>query len=233
MNNIYNLLLKNFFKSNEKFNNKSFLIDANDEILLDKNDDRKTNSGVYFKLYISKVSNDLKIRLLLYSWCNDTQTYVPLKKSIWSEEGFGAGKYIFKIENHYKKIIENFLSIFRLIKYYWHLKEIIHKLENPIFSFHYKLLNTFSREFLEKFFLEQFNNYPNLNIPLLKNKLDRYDIPQLFLAHYVEGFYVYGIEVSVDLDESDFAIIEDDSGEITKEKFFIILEERGNKNDKK
>ena len=128
MNNIYNLVLKNFFKTNEKFNNKSFLIDANDEILLDKNDDRKTNSGVYFKLYISKVSNDLKIRLLLYSWCNDTQTYLPLKKSIWSEEGFGAGKYICKIENHYKKIVENFLNIFRLIKYYWHLKEIIHKL---------------------------------------------------------------------------------------------------------
>ena len=233
MNNVYNLVLKNFFKENEKFNNKSFLIDANDDILLDKNDDRKTSSGIYFKLYISKVSNDLKIRLSLYSWCNETQTYVPLNKSIWSEEGFGGGKYISKIENHYKKIVENFLNIFRLIKYYWHLKEIIHKLENPIFSFHYKLLNTFSREFLEKFFLEKFHNYPILNIPLLKNKLDRYDIPQLFLLHYVEGFYLYGIEVSVDLDESDFAIIEDDSGEITKEKFFIVLEERGNKNDKK
>ena len=118
MNNVYNLVLKNFFKSNEKFNNKSFLIDANDDILLDKNDESKISSGVYFKFYLSKVSNDLKIRLLLYSWCNDTQTYVPLKKSIWSEEGFGAGKYISKIENHYKKIIENFLSIFRLIKYY-------------------------------------------------------------------------------------------------------------------
>jgi hypothetical protein len=149
-----------------------------------------------------------------------------LKKSVWSEEGFGAGKYISKIENHYKKIIENFLSIFRLIKYYWHLKEIIHKLENPIFSFHYKLLNTFSREFLEKFFLKQFNNYPNLNIPLLKNKLDRYDIPQLFLPHYVEGFYVYGIEVSVDLDESDFAIIEDDGRDITRERFFEIIESK-------
>ncbi len=232
MNNIYNLVLKNFFKKNEKFSNKSFLIDANDDILLDKNDDRKTISGVYFKLCISKISNDLKIRLLLYSWCNETQIYVPLNKSIWSEEGFGGGKYISKIENHYKKIVDNFLSIFRLIKYHWHLKEIIHKLENPIFSFHYKLLNTFSREFLEKFFLEQFDNYPNLNIPLLKNKLDRYDIPKIILPHYVEGFYANGIEVSVDLDDSDFAIIEDDSGEITKEKFLEILEKRA-KNDKK
>ena len=229
MNNVYNLVLKNFFKSNEKFNNKSFLINANDNILLDKNDDRKTSSGIYFKLYISKVSNDLRIRLSLYSWCNETQTYVPLNKSIWSEEGFGAGKYLSKIENHYKKIVENFLSIFRLIKYYWHLKEIIHKLENPIFSFHYKLLNTFEKEFLEKFFLEHFENYPILNIPLLKNKIDRYDTPQILLPHYIEGLYINGIEISVDLDDSDFAIIEDDSGVITTDKFLEII---GVKNEK-
>ena len=47
------------------------------------------------------------------------------------------------------------------------LKEIIHKLENPMCSFHYKLLNTFSREFLEKFLLEEFDIYPILNVPLL------------------------------------------------------------------
>jgi hypothetical protein len=229
MNNVYNLVLKNFFKENEKFSNKSFLINANDDILLDKNDESKTSSGIYFKLYISKVSNDLRIRLSLYSWCNETQTYVALNKSIWSEEGFGAGKYLSKIENHYKKIVENFLSIFRLIKYYWHLKEIIHKLENPIFSFHYKLLNTFEKEFLEKFFLEHFDNYPILNIPLLKNKIDRYDTPQILLPHYIEGLYINGIEISVDLDDSDFAIIENDSGVITTDKFLEII---GVKNEK-
>lgn len=88
MNNVYNLVLKNLFKNNEKFNNKSFLINANDEILLDKNDESKIGSGVYFKLYLSKVSNDLKIKLQLYSWCNRTQTYVALNKSIWNEKFF-------------------------------------------------------------------------------------------------------------------------------------------------
>lgn len=154
MNNVYNLVLKNLFKNNEKFNNKSFLINANDEILLDKNDESKIGSGVYFKLYLSKVSNNLKLKLLLYSWCNRTQTHVALNKSIWSEEGFGGRKYISKIENHYKKIVENFLDIFKQIEYYWQLKEIMHKLENPMFSFHYKLLNTFLKEFLEKFLNE-------------------------------------------------------------------------------
>lgn len=224
MNNVYNLVLKNFFKENEKFSNKSFLIDANDDILLDKNDESKISSGVYFKLYLSKVSNDLKIKLLLYSWCNGTQTYVVLNKSIWNEEGFGGGKYISKIENHYKKIVENFLSLFKQIKYYWHLKEIIHKLENPIFSFHYKLLNTFSREFLEKFLLEKFDIYPILNVVLLKNKIDRQNISQIFLPNYSGGFYINGIEISVDLDDSDFAIIENDGRDITRERFFEIIE---------
>ena len=223
MNNVYNLVLKNFFKNNEKFNNKSFLINANDDILLDKNDESKISSGVYFKLYLSKVSNDLKIKLLLYSWSNGTQTYIVLNKSIWSEEGFAGGKYISKIENHYKKIVENFLSVFKQIKYYWQLKEIIHKLENPIFSFHYKLLNTFSREFLEKFLLEDFDIYPILNVVLLKNKIDRQNISQIFLPNYTGGFYIDGIEISVDLDDSDSAIIEDDSGVITTDKFFEII----------
>ena len=224
MNNVYNLVLKNFFKNNEKFNNKSFLIDANDDILLDKNDESKISSGVYFKLYLSKVSNDLKIKLLLYSWSNGTQTYIVLNKSIWSEEGFAGGKYISKIENHYKKIVENFLSVFKQIKYYWQLKEIIHKLENPIFSFHYKLLNTFSREFLEKFLLEDFDIYPILNVALLKNKIDRQNISQIFLPNYTGGFYIDGIEISVDLDDSDFAIIENDGCDITRERFFEIIE---------
>lgn len=164
------------------------------------------------------------LQLLLYSWCNRTQTYVALNKSIWSEEGFGNGKYISKIENHYKKIVENFLDVFKQMKYYWKLKEIIHKLENPIFSFHYKLLNTFSREFLEKFLLEDFDIYPILNVVLLKNRINKQNIPQIFLPNYTERFYVNGIEISVDLDDSDFAIIEDDSGVITRDKFFEIIE---------
>lgn len=58
----------------------------------------------------------------------------------------------------------------------------------------------------------------------MKNKIDRYDIPQLFLPHYVEGFYRNGIEISVDLDESDFAIIEDDSGVISRDECLKLLE---------
>uniref|UniRef100_UPI004047A04B hypothetical protein n=1 Tax=Aliarcobacter sp. TaxID=2321116 RepID=UPI004047A04B len=223
MENIYSLVLKDFFKVDKVFKNKSYLINANDDILFDKDDDRTTSSGIYFKLFLSKISNDLNIKLLLYSWCNDSQTYVPLEKSIWIEESFGDGKYINQIKNHYKKLIEDFLNMFKLINHYWQLKEIINKLENPTFIFHYKLLNTFSKEILENIVSKHFEIYPILNIPLLKSKIDKQDISYIFLPDYIQGFYIKGIEVSVDLDDSDFAIIEDDNGVITKDRFFEVI----------
>ena len=85
------------------------------------------------------------------------------------------------------------------------------------------MLNTFSREFLEKFLLEDFDIYPILNVALLKNKIDRQNISQIFLPNYTGGFYIDGIEISVDLDDSESAIIEDDSGVITTDKFFEII----------
>ena len=71
--------------------------------------------------------------------------------------------------------------------------------------------------------LEKFDIYPILNVVLLKNKIDRQNISQIFLPNYSGGFYINGIEISVDLDDSDFAIIEDDSGVITTERFFEII----------
>jgi hypothetical protein len=111
------------------------------------------------------------------------------------------------------------VNIFQQLKYYWQLKELIHKLENPTFIFHYKLLNLFSKDLLEKLFLKHFDNYPILNIPLLKNSILDQKISYIFLPKYISGFYMNNIEVNVDLDDSDIAVIEDDSGTITKEEF--------------
>ena len=142
MQNRYSITLKSFLKD-KKFNSKSFIISANDNLVLD-NDNIKVNLGIYFKLILEKKENDLHIKLSLYSWSNKKQILVPLEKSIWIDEDFGGGKYISKIEKNYKNIVENFLYIFKELKYLWQLKEIIHKLETPTFIFHYKLLNTFS-----------------------------------------------------------------------------------------
>lgn len=217
----YSITLKNFLE-NKKFNNKSFFINANDELVLE-NDNKKVNLGIFFKLILSKKSNDLKVEISLYSWSNIKQSLVPIDKSIWKDFEFGAGKHIPKIEKHYKSIIDNFLNIFKELKYYWHLKELIHKMEHPIFSFHYKLLNSFSKQSLENICLKYFDNYPVLNISLLKTKVQKNAIYYLFLPNYINGFFINGIEVSVDLDETDYAIIEDDSNEISAQDCLKLL----------
>ncbi|PRM97588.1 hypothetical protein [Aliarcobacter cryaerophilus] len=223
----YSITLKNFLE-NKKFNNKSFFINANDELVLE-NDNKKVDLGIFFKLILSKKSNDLKIEISLYSWSNIKQSLVPIDKSIWKDFEFGAGKHIPKIEKHYKSIIDNFLNIFKELKYYWHLKELIHKMEHPIFNFHYKLLNTFSKKSLEDICLKHFNNYPILNVAILKTKV--YDrIHYLFLPNYVNGFYIFGIEASVDLDETDYAIIENDSKEILMQECLKLLGVEDEKN---
>lgn len=216
------VIKKEFFKKNEIFKNKEFLINANDEILLDENDNKFINTGVYFKLHFRKIEQNLEVNISLYAWCNNKQKYVPLKNSIWREKGFGDSKHIPKIEAYYKRIIENFLILFEKMKYYWQLKEVIHKLENPTFIFHYKLINTFSEEILKKIFIKDFNNYPILNISYLKtNKLSRFNCNYIFLNNYIQGFFIDGIEVCVDLNESNYVIIEDTSNGIviTKEEF--------------
>ena len=95
-------------------------------------------------------NDNKKVEISLYSWSNIKQSLVPIDKSIWKDFEFGAGKHIPKIEKHYKSIIDNFLNIFKELKYYWHLKELIHKMEHPIFSFHYKLLNSFSKQLVKQ-----------------------------------------------------------------------------------
>ncbi len=102
-------------------------------------------------------------------------------------------------------------------------------MEHPIFNFHYKLLNTFSKKSLEDICLKHFNNYPILNVAILKEKV--YDrIHYLFLPNYVNGFYIFGIEASVDLDETDYAIIENDSKEISMQECLKLLGVEDEKN---
>ena len=52
----------NHFLENKKFNNKSFFINANDELVLE-NDNKKVDLGIFFKLILSKKSNNLKVEM--------------------------------------------------------------------------------------------------------------------------------------------------------------------------
>lgn len=222
MEDTFKIKIKNFFKENENFDKKTFLLNVCDEILLKKSNKSSTYSGVYFKIFISKKSSDLHIKLSLFA-LDETSNYVPIKKSIWSQDSFGKGKYIPKIKLHYKKVIKNLLQLFRELKYFGQLKELIYQIENLKFIFHYKLVNTFSQEILEKIFLTHFENYPIVNIPMLRNHNYSNSFQYIFLPKYISSFYMDDILVRVS-SEDDFAKIEDVyNGVITKEKFLFRL----------
>ena len=222
MKDTFKIEIKNFFKENEDFDKKTFLLNVCDEILLEKNNKNSTYSGVYFKIFISNKSTNLHVKLSLFA-LDKTSNYVPIKKSIWSQDSFEKGKYITKIKLHYKKVIKNLLLIFKQLKHFWQLKELIYQIENPKFIFHYKLINTFSQEILEKIFLTHFENYPILNIPMLRNYNYSNNFKYIFLPKYVSGFYIDDILVRVS-SKNDFAEIEDIyNGVITKEEFLYKL----------
>ena len=222
MKDTFKIEIKNFFKENENFDKKTFLLNVCDEILLEKSNKSSTYSGVYFKIFISKKSTDLHVKLALFA-LDETSNYVPIKKSIWSQNSFGKGKYIPKIKLHYKKVIKNLLLIFKQLKHFWQLKELIYQIENPKFIFHYKLINTFSQEILEKIFLTHFENYPIVNIPMLRNHNYSSSFQYIFLPKYVSSFYIDDILVRVS-SKNDFAEIEDIyNGVITKEEFLHKL----------
>ena len=89
--------------------------------------------------------------------------------------------------------------------------------------FHYKLINTFSQEILEKIFLTHFENYPIVNIPMLRNHNYSNNLQYIFLPKYISGFYIDDILVRIS-SKDDFAEIEDVyNGVITKEKFLHKL----------
>ena len=216
MTNKYKYIKKEFFYKQEFQVSDFFLINANSEIY-DEENKSSFSSGVYFKLILKRDVDDLIINLELYAWNNDLQKYLPIKNSIWNDEDFGAGKYLDLIYRHYEKSINNFLKMISELKYIWQLKELIHKLENPLFSFHYKLLKAFSRWELENICKKHFTNYPILNISYF-NRNNKFT-GNFLLLNYINGFYINGMEVSVDLSDDDFPIYEDEKGKITKEEF--------------
>ena len=104
---------------------------------------------------------------------------------------------------------------------------MIYKMEHHTFIFHYKLLNLFTQKELENIFLKNFKNYPILNIPMYKTIPTKSNFRYSFLPHVINGFYIYGLEVSVDINSDDSPVIEDDNGKITKEQFFKELNKIG------
>lgn len=219
----YILRKKNFYtKKDTSTLKKLFLIDANDTIIRKGN--KSILSDVYFQLKIQKEERDLLVSIKLLSWSNIKQKYVKLEKSIWSEQELKNRFYIATIEKHYKKIIKKFFTLLSSLRYNWQIKDLIYKMEHPTFIFHYKLLNTFSKQELEKLFLKYYENYPIFNTANYTSLQKNLTIGYSFLPQIINGFYLNGYEISVDSNKIDSAVIEDlSSGIISKKEFLKRL----------
>lgn len=141
---------------------------------------------IFFSTF-EQIKNDFQISVELYAHSNKFAKDVPIDISVYLEE----------------------------LQYFWQFKELFYQFENPTIIYHYKLLNSFSKEELQQIVQHFDFHKPILNVSFLKsNSSKRCSFGELFLPHYFNGGYYLvdgqGVEISVDLDESDFASVESD-----------------------
>lgn len=128
--------------------------------------------------------------------------YVELDKSFYHDGLSQEDFYSFK--NYYMQIEQDFLTyITTTIDTKDKLDSFIQRLENPKFVFHPKLLNVFSQNELEGYFQKDEDNI----------LLDIKDVSK-FKPRQIDGWLNEEVEVSTDLDDNDFPLLEDREGNI-------------------
>lgn len=172
---------------------------------------------------------DFNISVELYGWSNKYQKHTPILLSSWAYD-LDEGKQLQAIIQKYSPLAKKFITYLKNLKYLWNYKELFYQFDHPNILYHYKLHNTFSLQELEKIIKPSNLKTPILNIPYLQSNPLRINYNELFLPHYITGCYFCaggicstGIEISVDLDESDFATIETDEGKISKDQLLEML----------
>jgi hypothetical protein len=115
-------IIKAFFKkSNEQNWKKNYLINANDEVIIDN---KSYEIDAYFNLIFEKKGKDLIVIVQLYSYSNDKQKYVPLEKIDFDKKNFSS------VKEHYDLIIKKFLKgLNDYLKKESDLKEFVHTIE--------------------------------------------------------------------------------------------------------
>ena len=185
---------------------KIYLLDATHKIVWQKY--HTSSLPVCIELKILKQQSSIDYTLSLFSFSNESQKYVAIENSWFM--GTKIENLIEKIALEYDPILDNFAKVLESIKYGDQLKELLYRMENITYVFHYKLLNMFTQEELEEISSKLYNEIPRLNIALLKSQEDIYWERDLFLPCYKNGYYAYmdEIEISTDLDGSDYPTIE-------------------------
>jgi len=216
----------NFFKNYpmEDFE-KSYIFDIQDQI-----GTKKRNYGIVaLELKIIKQNINLLYELSLLTWSNKEQKYIFVDIKNLINENYNSKKSLPLTKAYWSKFIFALEKKLTCVKKIWQLKELIYHIENPTFIFHYKLLNLFTKPVLEEICKKYFVIHPVVNTALLTNKYTsiQSDLIYLFLPAYIQGFYVDDIEVSVDLNNDDIALIEDinQGKQLTKHEFLAKVME--------
>lgn len=164
----------------------------------------------------------MQIKVELYDWSYKLQKLVPIENSVWKDDDKKI-KQLDKVLIHYENIINNFLDIFTHFRYFCQLKEVLNSFETRNYIYHYKLLNTFSKDELEKLCNKLYDIDKRLNTPLLKNKVATYHRQDILFPDYVDGLSGFNIDISVTFDKKDFAVIKNFDDEISKNECLRLL----------
>jgi len=201
---------------------KKYLLDAESNLTVAK---KQWSIPVFIELKIVKIKSHICYTLSLFSWSNEEGKNVAIENSFL--QNVEIENFLEQVILKYEPILSNLIKILEAIQYPDQLKELIFRLENITYLFHYKLLNMFTQQELENIFSKNFNIYQKINVQFLKIKEETlYWQSNLFLPTYISGFYAKGIEVSTDLSRDDYPTIEfneDKKVTLSKEKILGIL----------
>jgi len=181
---------------------------------------------IYIELKIVKIKSLVCYTLSLFSWSNEEGKNVAIENSFLQD--VQIENFLEQVALEYEPILKNLVKILEAIQYADQLKELIFRLENITYIFHYKLLNMYTQQELEDVFSKKFNIYQKINVSYLKAIEDTLHWQSnLFLPIYLSGFYANGIEVSTDLSRDDYPTIDDcnenKKDSLSKEEILKIL----------
>ena len=186
---------------------KTYLLDAEHEIKIEQED---RNFPVFFQLKILKQKSNIYYTLSLFFWSNEEQKNVAIEDSCLKD--VKINNHIENIALEYEPILNKFVQILVSINYLDQLKELMYRMENTTYVFHYKLLNMFTQDELEEI-CTLFCHHTKINTALLKVQANISWQGSLFLPNYCNGFYAKGMEISTDLSEDDYPTIDYDSAD--------------------
>lgn len=176
---------------------KYYLLDATHDIKLAN---KNYLADIYIKLEILKEKSTVVYKLYFYTWSNKQGKAIPIVYSSLEESVKKS------ILNTYKPIIDNLIKILQSITTSSQLKELMYRLKHSTYIFHYKLLNMFTPQELERIFRHK-SLYLKLNIPLLQASNKEHKLGNLFLPNYIDNIKANGVEIRVDLNTDDYPLV--------------------------